>query len=211
MIKLLIADNHPIIRKGLEVLFSAASNIQVMGSVDNGEDIIDFIKKTPVDIILTEIDLPKLNGLTVLRILKNEFPDVKTVIFSGQPEEVYAINAIKAGASGYISKAVNVITINEAILKVYEGGVFVSDEISQQMKLSKRAKTGSYYKKLSTRETEVLKLLCIGKKNKEIAKELDVNEKTISTYKARLMRKLKVTNLVDLVNQAKLTESQSSI
>ncbi|HEY5689650.1 MAG TPA: response regulator transcription factor [Yeosuana sp.] len=207
MIKLLIADHHPIVRKGVELLFSASSNIQIVASVDDGEAIIDYVKKNPVDIILTEIDLPKLNGLTVLRILKNDFPEIKTIIFSGQPEEVYAINSIKAGASGYISKTVNIITINEAILKVNDGGTYLSDEISKQLKLGKRVnKTGSYYKKLSTREAEVLKLLCVGKKNKEVAKELNVNEKTISTYKARLMRKLKVTNLVDLVNQAKVAE-----
>jgi len=207
MIKLLIADNHPIIRKGLELLFSASSNIEVVASVDNGEAIIDQVKRMPVDIILTEIDLPKINGLTVLRILKSDFPNIKTIIFSGQPEEVYALNSIKAGASGYISKSINIITINEAILKVNDGGIFLSDEMSRQLKMGKRMNTaGSYYKKLSTREAEVLKLLCVGKKNKEVAKELDVNEKTISTYKARLMRKLKVTNLVDLVNQAKLAD-----
>jgi len=207
MIKLLIADNHPIIRKGLELLFSASSNIEIVGSVDNGEAIIDQVKRMPVDIILTEIDLPKINGLTVLRILKKDFPNIKTIIFSGQPEEVYALNSIKAGASGYISKSINIITINEAILKVHGGGIFLSDEMSRQLNMGKRmSNTGSYYKKLSTRESEVLKLLCIGKKNKEVAKELDVNEKTISTYKARLMRKLKVTNLVDLVNQAKLAD-----
>lgn len=207
MIKLLIADNHPIIRKGLELLFSASSNIEVVASVDNGEAILDQVKRMPVDIILTEIDLPKINGLTVLRILKSDFPNIKTIIFSGQPEEVYALNSIKAGASGYISKTINIITINEAILKVNDGGIFLSDEMSRQLKMGKRLNTtGSYYKKLSTREAEVLKLLCVGKKNKEVAKELDVNEKTISTYKARLMRKLKVTNLVDLINQAKLAD-----
>ena len=212
MIKLLIADHHPIIRKGLELLFSASSNIQIMGSVDDGEAIVDFIKKVPVDIILTEIDLPKLNGLTLLRILKNEYPNIKTIIFSGQPEEVYAINAIKAGASGYVSKTVNIITINEAILKVNDGGIYLSDEITKQLNLGKKVnRSGNFYKKLSTREAEVLKLLCIGKKNKEVAKELNVNEKTVSTYKARLMKKLKVTNLVDLVAQAKVAESQSSI
>jgi DNA-binding NarL/FixJ family response regulator len=208
MIKLLIADNHPIIRKGLEILFSSSSNIQIMGSVEDGEAIIDFIKKVPVDIILTEIDLPKLNGLTLLRVLKAEFPDVKTLIFSGQPEEVYAINAIKAGAAGYVSKTVNIITISEAILKVYDGDIYLSDEYNKQLSLGRKInRTGSFYKKLSTREAEVLKLLCIGRKNKEVAKELNINEKTVSTYKARLMRKLKVTNLVDLVTQAKLAES----
>ncbi len=208
MIKLLIADHHPIIRKGLELLFSASSNIKIVGSVDDGEALIDFIRKTPVDIILMEIDLPKLNGLTVLRVLKAEFPNIKAIIFSGQPEEVYAINAIKAGASGYISKAVNIITINEAILKVNDGGIYLSEEFNKQLNLGKKiTRSGSFYKKLSTREAEVLKLLCVGRKNKEVAKELNVNEKTVSTYKARLMKKLKVSNLIDLVNQAKLMES----
>ena len=208
MIKLLIADNHPITRKGLEVLFSASSNIKIVASVDNGEAILEYIKNNPVDIILTEADLPKLNGLTVLRYLKNDYPDVKTIILSGQPEEVYAINAIKAGAHGFIHKSVNVITINEAILKVNDGGIYLSNDLTQLLAFGNRvSKSGSFYKKLSTREAEVLKLLTIGRKNKEISKELDINEKTVSTYKARLMRKLKVTNLVDLVNQAKLNES----
>jgi DNA-binding NarL/FixJ family response regulator len=209
MIKLLIADNHPITRKGLEVLFSASPNIKIVGSLQDGNDILDFIRKNEVDIILTEADFPKLNGLTLLRYLKNDFPEIKTVIFSGEPEEVYAINAIKAGAAGFIHKSVNVITINEAILKVYDGGIYLSNDLTQQLAFGNRVNKGSgnFYKKLSTREAEVLKLLTIGRKNKEISKELDINEKTVSTYKARLMRKLKVTNLIDLVNQAKLTEN----
>jgi len=207
MIKLLIADNHPIVRKGLELLFSSSSNIEVVGSVNDGEAILEFIKTNPVDVILMEANFPNLNGLTVLRYLKNDFPDLKTIIFSGEPEEVYAINAIKAGASGYVSKTVNIITISEAISKVYDGGIYLSNELTHQLAFGARAnKNGSFYKKLSTREAEVLKLLTIGKKNKEISKELDINEKTVSTYKARLMRKLKVTNLVDLVNQAKLSQ-----
>ena len=210
MIKLLIADNHPIIRKGLELLFSSSSNIEIVGSVDDGEAILEFVKKNPVDIILTEVNFPKLNGLTVLRHLKNDYPNVKTIIFSGEPEEVYAINAIKAGASGYVSKTVNIITISEAITKVHDGGIYLSNELTQQLAFGTRVnKSGRFYKKLSTREAEVLKLLTVGKKNKEISKELDINEKTVSTYKARLMRKLKVTNLVDLVNQAKLTQEVS--
>ena len=208
MIKLLIADPHPIVRKGLEHLFSSSSNIKIVGSVDNGESLLEFLKKEPVDIVLSEIDLPKLNGLTVLRYLKNDYPNVKAVMFSAQPEEVYGLNAIKAGAMGYVSKNVNIIAINEAIMKVNDGGVYLSNELTQQLAFGSRTnKSGSFFKKLSTRETEVLKLLAIGKKNKEVSKELNINEKTVSTYKARLMRKLKVTNMVDLVNQAKLMDS----
>jgi two-component system response regulator FimZ (fimbrial Z protein) len=208
MIKLLIADPHPIVRKGLEHLFSSSSNIKIVGSVDNGDDLLEFLKKESVDIVLSEIDLPKLNGLTVLRYLKTDYPNVKAVMFSAQPEEVYGLNAIKAGAAGYISKTVNIITINEALIKVHEGGIHLSNELTQQLAFGSRVnKSGSFFKKLSTRETEVLKLLAIGKKNKEVSKELNINEKTVSTYKARLMRKLKVTNMVDLVNQAKLMDS----
>jgi len=190
MIKLLIADPHPIIRKGLEHLFSTSTSINIVGSVDNGEAILEHIRKEPVDIILTEIDLPKLNGLTILRHLKNEFPDIKTIIFSGQPEEVYGLNAIKAGASGYISKTVNIISVNDAIMKVHDGGIYLSNDLTQQLAFGSRSgKEGTFFKKLSTRETEVLKLLAVGRKNKEVSQELNINEKTVSTYKARLMKK----------------------
>ncbi len=207
MIKLLIADPHPIVRKGLEHLFSASSDVKIVGSVDNGEAVLEFLKKEPVDVILSEIDLPKLNGLTVLRHLKSEYPDVKTLMLSAQPENVYGFNSIKAGAAGYISKTENVIILNEAVSKVYHGGIHLSNALTQELAFGNRVnKNGTFFKKLSTRETEVLKLLAIGKKNKQVSQELDINEKTVSTYKARLMKKLKVDNMVDLVNQAKLLE-----
>ena len=207
MIKLLVVDHHPIIRKGLELLFVTSPHMQVIGSVDNGEAIFDFLKKNRIDIILCETDLPKLNGITALRRLKKEHPEVKTIMFSAQPEEVYAINTIKAGASGYLCKTANIITLKEAIIKVYDGGIYLSRDLEQRFALGSRInRTGTVFKKLSTREIEVLKLLTIGKKNKEIAKELLINEKTVSTYKARLMKKINVTNLIDLVNQAKLLE-----
>lgn len=204
MITILLVDNHPIVRKGLELVFSSSSDIQIKGSVDNGEDIFNFIKNYPVQVILTEIDLPKLNGITALRRLKKEFPDIKVLIFSSQPEDVYAISAIKAGAAGYLPKTSNIITIKEAIIKVSNGETYLSDAVSQHIAKGGRGKkSDGFNKKLSIREIEVLKLICSGQKNKEIAKELSINEKTVSTYKARLMKKLNVTNVVDLVNQAK--------
>ncbi len=207
MIKLLVVDHHPIIRKGLELLFIASPNIKVVGALDNGEAIFDFLNKNKVDIIIAEIDLPKLNGLTALRRLKKEHAEVKVIMFSAQPEEIYAINAIKAGASGYLSKTANIVTINEAILKVHNGGIYLSNDLAQRLAVGRRvSRTGNFYKKLSTREIEVLKLISSGRKNKEIAIELDINEKTVSTYKARLMKKLNVSNIVDLINIAKLLE-----
>lgn len=208
MIKLLVVDHHPIIRKGLELLFVTSTNIQVVGLLDDGEAIFDFLRRNHVDMILMELDLPKLNGITALRRLKADYPEIKVLIFSAQPEEVYAISTIKSGAHGYVPKTGNIFTIKEAINKVSEGGIFLNPDLAHSMALGRKVnRTGTNYKKLSTREVEVLKLLSVGKKNKEVAEELDINEKTVSTYKARLMKKLNVTNLVDLINQAKLLES----
>ncbi|WP_055447901.1 response regulator [Lacinutrix mariniflava] len=203
MVKLLVVDQHPIVSKGLELVFNATRDIKFMGSVDNGEAIFEFLKSTPVDIILTEIDLPKLNGLTAIRRIKSDYPDTKVIMFSGQSEEVYAVSSIKAGADGFIPKTAGIITLREAILKVHKDGMYLSDSLMQRLnKNSKGLKGSTYYKKLSTREVEVLKLLASGKRNKDIAKELEINEKTVSTYRARLMKKLNVDNLVDLVNQS---------
>ncbi|HZW62510.1 MAG TPA: response regulator transcription factor [Flavobacteriaceae bacterium] len=208
MIRLLVVDHHPIIRKGFELLFIASNSVQFVGALDDGEAIFDFLRRNQVDLIVMELDLPKLNGITALRRLRSDYPNIKTLIFSAQPEEVYAISSIKAGASGYLPKVANVLTVKEAIMKVAKDEIYLSPDLAHSMALGKKVnRAGAHYKKLSTREVEVLKLLSIGKKNKEVAEELNINEKTVSTYKARLMKKLNVNNLVDLINQAKLLES----
>ncbi|MCX7551794.1 response regulator transcription factor [Xanthomarina sp. F2636L] len=208
MIKLLVVDSHPIIRKGIELLFVASKDIKVVGGVSNGEAIFDFLKQEEADVILSEIDLPKLNGITALRRLSKEYSNIKVLMFSNQPEEIYALNTIKAGASGYLSKNSNIITIKEAIEKVASGETYLSNNLASQLAFGRgiNKSSKSPYKKLSTREIEVLKLISVGKKNKEIAEELEINEKTVSTYKARLMKKLHVDNIVDLINRAKLLE-----
>jgi len=207
MIKVLVADYHPIVRAGLELFFKSSEDIKVIGSVTTGKQLFDFVSKNQVDIVLSEIDLPELNGITALRTLKKEFSEVKVIMFSSHPEEIYAISTIKAGASGYLTKTASTQTIKEAIIKVSNGVTYISNELAQRLAFDENGKRKTkYYKKLSTREVEVLKLLCSGRKNKEIAIELDINEKTVSTYKARLMHKLNVTNLVDLVNQARHME-----
>ncbi|AXT19053.1 response regulator [Flavobacteriaceae bacterium AU392] len=207
MIKVLVADHHPIIRTGLKMLFESSYDIDVIGSVNSGKELFDFVTKNNVDVVISEIDLPELNGITALRTLKKEFTEVKVIMFSSHPEEIYAVSTIKAGASGYLAKTADTQTIKDAILKVHNGGIYISNELAQRLAFDEQGKrkTG-YYKKLSTREVEVLKLLCSGRKNKEIARELEINEKTVSTYKARLMQKLNVTNLVDLINQARHME-----
>lgn len=206
MVRLLVVDRHPIVSKGLELIFNATRDIKFMGSVNDGEAIFEFLKNTSVDVILIEMDLPKLNGITAMRRIKKEYPDLKVIFYSGQPENVYALSSIKAGADGFIPKTAGIITIREAILKVNNNdGIYLSNHLSHGInKDSKSFKNASFYKKLSNREVEVLKLLSVGMRNKDIALQLNINEKTVSTYRARLMKKLNVDNLVDLVNQSKM-------
>ncbi|WP_299398197.1 response regulator transcription factor [uncultured Gelidibacter sp.] len=203
MIKVLVVDNHPIVREGLTLHFDKDPDIEVVGSLATGIEIFEFIRRFEVDVLISEIDLPELNGITALRAIKKENTDLKVIMFSNQPEEIYAVSTIKAGASGYLSKTVDTATIKEAILKVHKGEIYLSEAMAKHLNYNDtRNKKSKIYKRLSTREVEVLKLLSSGKKNKEIALELDINEKTVSTYKARLFKKLNVTNLVDLIHQA---------
>lgn len=207
MIKVLVVDHHPIVRAGLKLLFEADSEIKVVGDVGSGIEIFEFVRRFPVDVIISEIDLPELNGITALRAIKKEHHALKVIMFSYHPEEIYAITTIKAGASAYLSKSVDTDTIREAIIKVHNGGIYLSNAMAKHLTFDDTKNSKSkLYKRLSTREVEVLKLLSSGKKNKEIAQELDINEKTVSTYKARLFKKLNVTNLVDLIHQAKHME-----
>lgn len=207
MIKVLIADHHPIIIKGLQKVFESSHDIQITEVVKSGRELFDIVGRKDFDVIISEIDLPELNGITALRTLKKEYNDLKVIMFSGHPEEIYAVSTIKAGASGYLSKNVDTDIIKEAIIKVHNGGIYISNNLAQLLAFDERGnKPSKLYKKLSMREVEVLKLLSSGRKNKEIAKELEINEKTVSTYKARLMKKLNVTNLVDLINQARALE-----
>lgn len=203
MVKLMVADHHPIIRKGLELVFANSRDVKFTKAVSDGEAVFDALADNNPDLLLCEIDLPKLNGISVIRRVKKEFPNMKVLVFSAQNEDIYAVSTIKAGADGYLSKDADLLTLKDAIMKVHLGGVYISPTLSKKISAEKSSGKKTYYKKLSSREIEVLKLLSNGKRNKEIAEELNINEKTVSTYRARLMKKLNVTNLIDLVNQAK--------
>ena len=197
MIRVLVADHQPIVSYGIRMLFENSTDIKIINTTSTAKQLLEYLKKSNTDIVLMSIDLTDINGITVLRTIKKEFRDVAVIVFSTHPEDIYAISAIKAGASGYLSKSVTTATIKRAILKVYKGGIHVSKELAQTLTFEKNSQgTMNLYKKLSTREVEVLKLISSGKRNNEIAYQLDINEKTVSTYKLRLMKKLNVSNQI---------------
>lgn len=212
MTKILIADHHPITRMGISSLLEREGVYEVVGKVTNGKDLFKMLRSKNPDVLIMEIDLPEINGITALRTIKSEHPGTKILILSCHPEEMYALNAIKAGAAAYLSKTASTETLQEAVHQVARGGIYLNKEISEKINSGSTRSNNlvSRYKKLSTREIEVLNLLSTGKRNKDIAEALDINEKTVSTYKTRLLKKLRVDNLADLINQSRLLQLRTT-
>ncbi|MET7029984.1 response regulator transcription factor [Sediminicola luteus] len=207
MIKVLIADNHPIVRMGIKHVLDAASDFEVIDDVSSTTELFKKLEVVTPDVVILEMDIPEINGIAALRKMKQDFPDVKVLIYSGQSEDVYALSTIRAGAYGYLSKVADIDYIITATRKVSEGNMFITNELAQRLAFDEGTqKPRRFFRKLSSREVEVLKLLASGKRNKDVALGLNLNEKTVSTYKARLMKKLNVDNLVDLLQQAKALE-----
>lgn len=206
MKKLVIADHHPITRKGIVCMLKKNENYSIVGKANNGEQLYECLRKTKPDILIMEIDMPQINGINALRSIKTEFPDTRVMIFSTHPEEIYALRSIKTGAAGYVPKTASTKMFLKALKQIARGGIFLNEELTSTFTSRNVGETSaiSRYKKLSSREIEVLNLLSSGKRNKDIANALDINEKTVSTYKTRLLKKLKVDNLADLIHQSRM-------
>lgn len=212
MSSVLIADHHPITREGITSLLSSNEDLEVVGHVTTGNELFKFLKREIPDLLIMEIDLPQINGITALRTLKAEYSGLKILVFSCHPEEMYALSSIKSGAAGYISKTASTEILKMAILQVARGGIYLNKDITEKLNsgIFKNNSLISKFKKLSTREAEVLNLLSTGKRNKDIAEALTIDEKTVSTYKTRLMKKLKVDNVADLIHQSRLLQLRTT-
>ncbi len=203
----MIADNHPVVRLGIKQVLESSSDIEIIADVSTTSELFETLGKMTPDVVILEMDIPEINGIATLRKMKLEFPNIKTLMYSGQSEDVYALSTIRAGAYGYLSKTADLDYIISAVRKVSDGNMFITNELAQRLAFDEGTqKPRRFFRKLSSREVEVLKLLASGKRNKEVAEGLNLNEKTVSTYKARLMKKLNVDNLVDLLQQAKALE-----
>ena len=194
MINVVIANHFPLIQKGIQSSFEGSREIKIVKAVYNDTDLFSTLDTKNVDIVLLELDLPTSNGFQVLKKLKKEYSNVKPIILTSHSEEIYSLSTLKSGAFDYLEYDVNPNILEQTIKYVYTKKRIIID--------SSKSK-GLLHKKLSNRELEVLKLLSAGKRNIEVAEQLNINEKTVSTYKMRLLKKFEVTNLVDLLNKVK--------
>ncbi|WP_395047305.1 LuxR C-terminal-related transcriptional regulator [Flavobacterium sp.] len=207
MVKIGLADNHPVVHYGIRAYYKEHADVSLVGIVDNFEMVSEMLKRKEIDVLLLDLELEGLSSINLIKNLLKDFPKVKIILFSNLNEQIYAPNAIKAGVFAFVQKTEKLDVLTSTIIKVNRGAIIFSDAVKKNMALiSKQAKSERLYRKLSSREIEVLRYLSNGKKNKEVAQALNLNEKTISTYKLRLLAKLNVTNLVDLVNKAKTLE-----
>ena len=204
MIKIGIANSLPVVSQGLQSYFQGNTRMEVVASAKNLESLLNVLNNKRCDMLLLDVELEGLSSIRDIKSLLKDFPETKIVLFTNVSEQMYAPTAIKAGVSAYISKNSELKEVENTLSRVVDGSVVFSDVVKKSIELlSKGKKSERLFKKLSTREIEVLRYLNDGKKNKEVAQILGLDEKTISTYKLRLLAKLNVTNLVDLLKKAK--------
>lgn len=207
MINVCLADNFPVVHYGVKSYFKDHAEISIVSNVGNFFMIAEALKNKPIDVLILDLELDGLTSIYEIKAIIKNNPSTKVIIFTSLSEQIYAPNAIKSGVSGFVHKTSKLETLGITIGKVHQGTVVLSDSIKRNLALiAKQNKSERLYRKLSNREIEVLRYLSDGKKNNEISKILNLNEKTVSTYKLRLLTKLNVTNLVDLVQKAKTLE-----
>jgi len=202
MIKICVADNNPVIYQGIKSYLKDSVDFDVIGHVTSLEDLHELLDNKVVHLVVLDIELTGLSSIRDVKILVKDFSTTKFFIFSNVSETLYANNALRVGVRGYQEKNVAMKDFVAALKSVAMGNIYTSDAV-KKLTQNESKNAERLHKKLSAREIEVLKYLSDGKKNKEIATILSLDEKTISTYKLRLLHKLNVTNLIDLINKAK--------
>jgi two-component system, NarL family, invasion response regulator UvrY len=199
MIKILVADDHAIVREGLKQILTDNDNMVVAGEAVDGQEVLEQVRKEDWDLILLDISMPGRGGIDTLRELKAEKPKLPVLILSMYPEEQYAIRALKAGASGYLTKGSAPEELVEAIEKVSQGGRYISPSLAESLAFHVGANSDTPLQEtLSDREYQVMVMIASGKAVSEIAKELSLSVKTISTNRVRALKKMRMKNNSEL-------------
>lgn len=203
MIRVVIADDHTIVREGLKQLLLANPDFTVVGEARDGQEVIQRVRELEFDILLLDMSMPKKSGIDLIKQVKSEKPKLRVLVLSMHEESQYAIRAIKAGASGYLTKESAPAQLITAIRKVAADGLFITTVVAEQLARDATPRAeGPPHTALSDREYQVFRFLVSGKSVSEIAEDLNLSVKTVSTHKARLMEKMGMTNQTELIRYA---------
>jgi len=203
MIKILIADDHPIVRKGLKQILAETPNIVVAGEANNGAEVLTKVLKNEYDMVLLDISMPGRDGIDTLKELKDLKPNLPVLILSIHSEDQYAMRVLRAGAYGYLTKESAPEELISAIRTVSLGRKYISPSVAEKLvfNLDNNAEKRPH-DKLSDREYQVMHMIASGKTVKEISEDLSLSVKTISTYRARILEKMKMKNIAELIRYA---------
>jgi len=203
MIKVLIVDDHTIVREGLRQILEDTSDITVTGEASSAQEVLNKVKNNNFDLVLLDISLPGRSGLDVLKQLKSIKPDLPVLILSMHPEEQYAIRALRAKASGYLTKESASDELIKAIRKVSQGRKYITSSLAEKLAFELEDSIScSSHEKLSDREFQVMCMIASGKRINEIADALSLSVKTISTYRTRILKKMNMKNTSQLIHYA---------
>jgi len=199
VIRLLLVDDHSIVRDGLKRILAATPDLQVAGEAASGEAALALVKANDYDVAMLDMSMPGLSGMDLIKRLKLEKPKLRILVLSMHGEQQYAARALKAGASGYLNKDSASEVLLGALRKIAAGGVHIGDAAAASLL---QAKAGLPHESLSDREFEVLRLLVEGLGPTEIGERLHLSVKTVSTHKTRILEKLNVRSTAELVRYA---------
>jgi DNA-binding NarL/FixJ family response regulator len=206
-IRVLLADDHMVVRLGLSALIDAEPDMQVMGEANNGLEAIELARQLRPDVIVMDISMPQMDGLEATRRVRAEMPDVHILILTVHAQERYLFPVLKAGAAGYVLKSTVDTELLDAIRTVAKGGAFLYPSATRMLLEDylgqlRHGPEQDAYESLSGREREVLKFIALGHTAKEVAETLGLSAKTVETYRMRIMEKLNLNNRADLVKYA---------
>ncbi|MGQ3051322.1 MAG: response regulator [Roseateles sp.] len=204
MIRVLICDDHLIVRQGIKQVLAEAEDLRVVGEAANGPDAIQQVRAGGVDVVLLDIAMPQRDGLDILKALKSEFPRLPVLMLSTYPDRQYAVRSLKLGAAGYLNKSADSEQMIDAVRSVARGRLFITPSVAEQLAGAIGAggrpvdDEQPLHEKLSHREHQVFQLLAAGRSVGEIAEQLVLSPNTVSTYRTRVLEKIGVRNDVEL-------------
>jgi DNA-binding NarL/FixJ family response regulator len=203
VIRIVVADDHTIVREGLKQLLGAAGDLQVVAEARDGHEVIDRVRNLDFDLLLLDMSMPGKSGIELIKQVRAEKPKLRILVLSMHEEHQYAVRAIRAGAAGYLTKESASRALVEAIRKVSAGGAYISAEVAQQLALGAMPDAqGPLHAALSDREFQVFKLIADGKSVTDIAEQLHLSVKTVSTHKSNILQKMNMSTQAELIRYA---------
>ncbi|HEX5171054.1 MAG TPA: response regulator transcription factor [Cyclobacteriaceae bacterium] len=201
-IRIVLADDHPLIREGFKSLLNKSEKFEIIGEAENGKELIEIATRMQPDIILTDVKMPFVNGLEAIEKLSKEFPAMRFIVLTMHEEREYIVNALKIGASGYLLKTIEGIELEKAITTIYQGGKYFSPIVTNILAETVRRPDANELSEITAREKEVLDLVAQGNSTKQIADQLGISIRTVESHRINMLKKMKVNNTAELIKKA---------